>query len=73
MNSLGKRVSAPLLLVFCATLLGACASPPPPPPAAPPPIPQRTCETSEQTDVSGDARAEGQVTREATLTRCVTQ
>lgn len=74
MNSLGKRVSTPLSLAFCAALLGGCASPPPPPPAAPPPIPQRTCETSEKTDVLGDVRAEeGQVTRETTATRCVTQ
>jgi hypothetical protein len=35
--------------------------------------PVRTCQTTENTDVQGDVRAEGQVTRETTLTRCVTQ
>jgi hypothetical protein len=73
MNSLGKYRSAAFSLFFCATFLGACASPPPPPPAAPPPTPQRTCDTSEATDVLGDVRADGQITRVTTTTRCVTQ
>ncbi|WP_170930025.1 MULTISPECIES: hypothetical protein [unclassified Pseudomonas] len=54
-------------------LLGGCASPPPPPPALPPPEPVRTCQTLENTDVSGDMYADGQVTRHTTTTRCVTQ
>ncbi|MGF6330259.1 hypothetical protein ABH909_003137 [Pseudomonas sp. BS3782 TE3695] len=73
MNSLGIRIFSPLSLVLCTAILGGCASPPPPPPAAPPPPPVRTCQTSENTDVQGDMRAEGQVTRTTTLTRCVTQ
>lgn len=73
MNSLGKRVLLPVSLAFCAIVLNGCASPPPPPPVAPPPPVERTCETVDKTDVMGDARAEGQVTRETTLTRCVTQ
>ncbi|MFJ4196020.1 hypothetical protein [Pseudomonas sp. NPDC089534] len=54
-------------------LLGGCSSPPPPPPAVPPPEPVRTCQTLENTDVSGDMYADGQVTRHTTTTRCVTQ
>lgn len=73
MNSLGKRVFLSVSFAFCAAVIAGCASPPPPPPAAAPPLPERTCETLEKTDVLGDARAEGQVTRETTLTRCVTQ
>jgi hypothetical protein len=73
MKSLGKRIVAPLSLAFFTAILGGCASPPPPPPAAPPPPPERTCQTSENTEVQGDMRAEGQVTRHTTLTRCVTQ
>jgi len=42
-------------------------TPPPPPP------PEKTCQTSDSTQVMGDMRAEGQVTRETTVTRCVTQ
>jgi hypothetical protein len=71
MKSLGKRIFAPLSL--CAIILGGCSSPPPPPPAAPPPPPEKTCQTSDSTQVMGDVRAEGQVTRETTVTRCVTQ
>jgi len=73
MKSLGKRVFAPMSLVFCAMILGGCASAPPPPPAAPPPPPERTCQTLDKTDVMGDMRAEGEVTRVTTTTRCVTQ
>lgn len=72
MNSLGKRIFTPLAL--CAVILGGCASPPPPPPMAPPPPPERTCQTNDKTDVMGDVRAEnGEVTRNTTTTRCVTQ
>jgi|UPI0002D39334 hypothetical protein len=73
MNSLGKRAFSPLSLAFCVAMLSGCASPPPPPPAAPPPVPQRTCETTEQTDVMGDARVTEEVTRQTKVTRCVTQ
>ncbi|KJZ37756.1 hypothetical protein VC34_24645 [Pseudomonas fluorescens] len=73
MKSLGKRTFTTLSFALWIAILGGCASPPPPPPAAPPPPPVRTCQTTENTDVQGDMRAEGQVTRETTLTRCVTQ
>ncbi|MGF0238383.1 hypothetical protein ACQR3P_05755 [Rhodococcus sp. IEGM1300] len=73
MNNLGKRAFSPLSLVLFAVVLGGCASPPPPPPPAPPPPLVRTCATTESTDVQGDARADGQVTRMTTLTRCITQ
>lgn len=63
----------PLTLALCVGILGGCASPPPPPPAAPPPPPERTCQTSDKTDVMGDMRAEGEVTRVTTTTHCVTQ
>ncbi|MDI2590674.1 hypothetical protein NYP20_17370 [Pseudomonas sp. N3-W] len=74
MNSLGKRALSPVSLAFCLAMLSACASPPPPPPppAAPPP-PVRTCQTMDKTDVMGDMRADGQVTRVTTTTHCVTQ
>jgi len=73
MNNPGKRVYLPLSLAFSVALLSGCASPPPPPPAAPPPPPVRTCQTLENTQVSGDMYVDEQVTRHITTTRCVTQ
>ncbi|MFP0197695.1 MULTISPECIES: hypothetical protein [Pseudomonas] len=73
MNNPGKRVGSSLLSAFGLVLLSGCASPPPPPPAAPPPPPERTCQVMENTEVAGDAYADGQVTRHITKTRCVTQ
>ena len=72
MNNPGNRVYLPLLLAFFVALLSGCASPPPPP-AAPPPPPVRTCQTLENTQVSGDMYVDEQVTRHITTTRCVTQ
>ena len=65
-----RRVAA---VAGLCVILGGCASPPPPPPAAPPPPPERTCQTLDKTDVMGDVKAEGEVTRVTTTTRCVTQ
>jgi hypothetical protein len=65
MKTLGKRIFTPLSLVLYAVILAGCTSPPPPP--------ERTCQTSDKTDVLGDIRAEGEVTRVTTTTRCVTQ
>jgi hypothetical protein len=71
MNSLGKRAFSPLSLAFCVAILSGCSSPPPPPPPLPPV--ERTCETLDKTDVMGDAKGEGEVTRVTTTTRCITQ
>ncbi|MEZ1314867.1 hypothetical protein QIW53_02515 [Pseudomonas fluorescens] len=74
MKNSGKRICTYLSMIFCAAILGGCASPPPPPPLAPPPAPVRTCQATDTTDVLGDVRgADGQVTRVTTTTRCVTQ
>jgi len=70
MNNPGKRV---LPLAFLAVLLAGCASAPPPAPAAPPPPPERRCAVLENTEVVGDMYVDGQVTRQITTTRCITQ
>ena len=71
MNSLEKRAFSPLSLAFCIAILSGCSSPPPPPPPLPPV--ERHCETIDKTEVLGDARAEGEVKRMTTTTRCITQ
>lgn len=65
-----RSALAALLLAFAA--LGGCASPPPPPVVVQAP-PVKTCNSNEDTQVLGDARADGEVTRVTTTTRCVTQ
>lgn len=65
-----RSALAALLLAFAA--LGGCASPPPPPMVVQAP-PVKTCNSNEDTQVLGDARADGEVTRVTTTTRCVTQ
>ncbi|MDR9750286.1 hypothetical protein RG836_02410 [Pseudomonas sp. SZMC_28357] len=62
-----------LVSAALALLLSACASPPPPPPPIAPKPLERTCDTHEDTDVSGNMTAEGQTTRTTTRTVCVTQ
>ena len=70
MNNPGKRV---LPLAFLVVFVAGCASPPPPAPVAPPPPPERRCEVLENTEVVGDMYVDGQVTRQITTTRCITQ
>ena len=70
MTNPGKRV---LPLAFLVVFVAGCASPPPPAPVAPPPPPERRCEVLENTEVVGDMYVDGQVTRQITTTRCITQ
>jgi hypothetical protein len=65
-----RSALAALLLAFAA--LGGCASPPPPTVVVQAP-PVKTCSSNEDTQVLGDARVEGEVTRVTTTTRCITQ
>lgn len=68
-----RSAFAPLLLPLCAVaVLSGCASPPPPPVVVQAP-PVKTCNTAQDTQVLGQARAEGEVTRVTTTTRCITQ
>lgn len=68
-----RSAFAPLLLPLCAVaMLSGCASPPPPPVVVQAP-PVKTCNTAQDTQVLGQARAEGEVTRVTTTTRCITQ
>ena len=73
MHTFLRSAVAPLLLPLCAiAILSGCASPPPPPVVVQAP-PVKTCNTAENTEVLGQARAEGEVTRVTTTTRCITQ
>ena len=65
-----RSALAALFLAFAT--LGGCASPPPPPVVVQAP-PVKTCNSSDNTQVLGDARADGEVTRVTTTTRCITQ
>ncbi|MDX9668431.1 hypothetical protein QMK50_26125 [Pseudomonas sp. P5_152] len=72
MHTFLRSAFAPLLLPLCAVaILSGCASPPPPVVVQAPPV--KTCNTAQDTQVLGQARAEGEVTRVITTTRCITQ
>ncbi|MNE94454.1 hypothetical protein D3C80_1924180 [compost metagenome] len=71
MNTSLRFALTSLLFGLCVAALSSCASPPPPVVVHAPPT--KECSSTENTQVLGDARAEGEVTRVTTKTVCVTQ